>query len=228
MPRRARHAPGGLIYHVLNRAVGRMRLFTRPADFAAFEQVLRDALQHHPIRLLGYCVMPNHWHLVVWPQRDGELSRFMHWLTMTHTQRWRHHRGLVGLGPLYQGRFKAFPTQDDTHLLGVLRYVERNALRAGLVSRAQTWPYCSLYHRSSPRSSMHTLLHPWPIDVPRYYLELVNQPQTAREEHDVRTCVRRGRPFGAPEWQLQVIRQLHLQSSVRAAHRPRKFAAHAM
>ena len=112
MPQRARQAPGGLVYHVLNRAVGRMRVFSKAADYLAFQRVLLEAHERLPVRLLGYCLMPNHWHLVLWPRADGDLSRFMHRLTMTHTQRWRHHRGLVGLGPLYQGRFKSFPVAD--------------------------------------------------------------------------------------------------------------------
>src|SRR5436189_3540964 len=134
MARNPRIAPGGFVYHVLNRSVARLPLFETDDDYRAFLRVLAEAQTRHPTRLLGYCLMPNHWHLVLWPRADGDLSRFMHWLTMTHTQRWRHHRRLVGLGPLYQGRFKSFPVQTDAHLLVLLRYVERNPLRANLVT----------------------------------------------------------------------------------------------
>src|SRR3954447_16733920 len=164
MPRRARQAPGGLVYHVLNRAVGRMRIFSREGDYEAFRRVLLEAHGRLPVRLLGYCLMPNHWHLVLWPRADGDLSRFMHWLTMTHTQRWRHHRRLVGLGPLYQGRFKSFPVQTDAHLLVLLRYVERNPLRANLVARAQDWAYGSLHDRLAEASPVRPILGEWPID----------------------------------------------------------------
>jgi putative transposase len=81
--------------------------------------------------------MPNHWHLVLWPRKKGELSEFMRWLTVTHTQRWHASHRTSGTGPLYQGRFKSFPIEDDDHLLAVVRYVERNALRAKLVARAE-------------------------------------------------------------------------------------------
>src|SRR5713101_412578 len=110
MPRRARSVPGGLVYHVLNRAHART-----------------------PIRILGYCLMPNHWHLVLWPRDDGQLSEFMRWLTVTHTQRWHAHHHTAGTGPVYQGRFKSFPVQSDEHVITVCRYVERNPLRANLV-----------------------------------------------------------------------------------------------
>jgi putative transposase len=97
------------------------------------------------MRLLSYCLMPNHWHLVLWPRADGELSDFGHWLTLTHTQRWHAHYHNVGTGHLYQGRFKSFPVARDEHFLQLCRYVERNPLRAGLVRRAEAWQWGSLW-----------------------------------------------------------------------------------
>src|SRR5262245_49854312 len=147
MPRRLRFADGGFVYHALNRAAGRATLFEKPGDFAAFEETLRQAKERLPVRLLAYCVMPNHWHLVVWPQRDGDLSQYLRWVTVTHTQRWHAHHHTAGTGPLYQGRFKSFPVQQDEHLLSVCRYVERNPLRAKLAKRAENWRWSSLWQR---------------------------------------------------------------------------------
>ncbi|MCE9532247.1 MAG: transposase [Planctomycetes bacterium] len=120
-----------------NRGVARLALFEKNGDYEAFERVIVEAMERQPIRLLGYCLMPNHWHFVLWPRRDGELTNFMRWLTHTHTQRWHAHYRTAGSGHLYQGRFKAFPIEDDGHYLTVLRYVERNALRANLCARAE-------------------------------------------------------------------------------------------
>src|SRR5687768_7448118 len=115
-----------MIYHVLNRANARRRLFASDADYAAFIAVLVEALRRWPgVRLLACCVMPNHWHLVVQPSADGEVSSFMRWLTQTHTQRWRHAKRTVGYGARYQGRYKAFVVEEDRHLLILCRYVER-------------------------------------------------------------------------------------------------------
>src|SRR3989442_8959181 len=139
MGRPLRPAAANLIFHVLNRANGRLRLFDDEEDYAAFERVLTQACERVPMRLLAYCVMPNHWHLVLWPRGEGDLSRFMSWLTLTHTQRWHAFHQSVGTGHLYQGRFKSFVVQADDHLLTVCRYVERNALRAKLVERAEDW-----------------------------------------------------------------------------------------
>ena len=116
-----------MVFHVLNRGVARMQLFEKPADYQAFEQVLRDALDPSPMRICAYAVMPNHWHLLLWPQCDGELAMFMQRLTITHVRRWQEHRGYAGLGHVYQGRYKSFPVQSDDHFWAVARYVERNA-----------------------------------------------------------------------------------------------------
>ena len=129
MPRTARVAPGGMVFHVLNRGVARMQLFEKAADYQAFEQVLRDTLDQSPMRICAYAVMPNHWHLLLWPECDGELAAFMQRLTITHVRRWQEHRGYAGLGHVYQGRYKSFPVKSDEHSWVVARYVERNALR---------------------------------------------------------------------------------------------------
>lgn len=199
-----------------------MQMFRKEGDYAAFERVVAEACQRHPMRILSYCIMPNHWHLLLWPRKDGELSRFMFWMTMTHTQRWRHARGLVGLGPLYQGRFKAFPVQDDQHLLIVTRYIERNALRANLAQRAEQWPHCSLYARARSQASLAPLLCDGPVPMPADYIAWVNRPQTAAEEDAVRTSLRRNRPLGDLAWATRTAQRLGLESCFRERGRPKK------
>jgi putative transposase len=114
--------------HSLNRAAGRLRLFRKAPDYEAFLRVLDEALERHPMRVLGYCIMPTHWHVVLWPAAEGELSAFLRWLTLTHSVRWHKHYHSTGSGHVYQNRFKAFAVAEDEHLLSVLRYVERNPL----------------------------------------------------------------------------------------------------
>jgi putative transposase len=255
MPRRARQAPGGVVYHVLNRAAGRRRLFDDGGDYEAFLRTLGEALARPrlsprcctpddvpdgpaagPVRLLCFCLMPNHWHLVVWPRGDGDLSAVMFWLTMTHAQRWRHCRHTVGEGPLYQGRFKCFPVQAEgpwdggRYFRTVCRYGERNPLRAGLVGRAEDWPYSSLHARLNAGSAAARLvrLDAWPVEQPadaagwRAWADRVNEPQTAAEEAAVRECARRGRPFGDDGWQRRAAADLGLEHTLRPPGRPRK------
>lgn len=222
MGRPLRSAAGGVVYHVLNRAAGRRRILDQPGDYAAFEAVFAEAHQRTPMRTLAYCLMPNHWHLVLWPRKGGDLTKFVSWLTLTHTQRWHAAHGTTGTGPLYQGRFKAFPVQADDHFLVLCRYVERNALRAGLVERAEDWPWCSLRRHSPGGAPPAPWLSPWPVARPADWLAWVNQPQTAAELEALRSCVARGRPFGTRPWIKRTAGRLGLEGTLRPRGRPRK------
>ena len=222
MPRTARYAPGGFVYHALNRAVARLPLFEKDGDYAAFERVLALALDEHPIRLLGYCLMPNHWHFVLWPKHEGELTAFLRWLTHTHTMRWHAHYHTSGTGHLYQGRFKALPIEADEHLYAVLRYVERNALRANLVKRAEQWRWSSLWRREHGDEAAQAILSPWPIPQPAEWLKIVNAAQTEAELAALRRSVARGTPFGSPSWTERTARRLGLEYTLRSRGRPRK------
>jgi len=141
MPRNPRASQGGYCYHALNRGNARSTIFYKDGDFTAFLRLLRQAGERTPVPLLAYCLMPNHFHLALWPQKDGDLSVYMDWLLTAHVR--RYHQHYHSSGHVYQGRFRSFPIQEDDHLLTVLRYVERNPVRAGLVKRAQDWPWSS-------------------------------------------------------------------------------------
>jgi putative transposase len=222
MGRPKRADDGGLIYHVLNRANARMTIFETDADYVAFEQILEEAVERTRTRLLAYCIMPNHWHLVVWPRQDGELSRFVGWLTLTHTQRWHAQRRSQGSGHVYQGRFKSFPVQGDEHFLTTCRYVERNALRANLVQRAEEWRWSSLRRRGSSSAGGASWLSPWPLDRPRFWVKLVNSVPPEAEVSTLRRSVQRGCPFGEASWSEQMARRLGLEMTLRPRGRPRK------
>jgi putative transposase len=220
MPRRLRCTDAGYVYHVLNRAVGRATLFKKSGDYAAFESILREAHERHAMRLLAFVVMPNHWHLVVWPHEVGQLTTYLQWLTVTHVRRWHAHHHTVGTGPIYQGRYKSFPIQEDEHFWTVCRYVERNALRAKLVARAEEWRWSSLWHRE--QQSGVPWLSEWPMAVPGDWRAVVNRAQTEAELAAVRQSVVRGSPYGEKVWQARTARALNLESSMRQRGRPRR------
>jgi putative transposase len=222
MPRPRRAAEGGFVYHVLNRANAGLTIFQTEEDYAAFERVLAQAVARLEMRLLAYCVMPNHFHLLVWPRDDGDLSQFMRWLTVTHTQRWHAHHRTAGTGHLYQGRFKSFPVQSDEHFLTVGRYVERNALGAKLVRRAEDWRWSSLSARRARRDGDRPSLTPWPIERPHDWTARVNRPFGPKEEETIQQSIQRGQPFGSASWQASVAARLGLESLFRPRGRPRK------
>lgn len=222
MPRRPRIATGGLAYHVLNRRVGRLPLFDKPADYKAFETILQEAWELTGIRIVAYCLMPSHWHLLLWPRQDGDLSEVMRWVTVTHSQRWHAHRHTSGSGPVYQGRFKSFPVQTDEHFITVARYVERNALRAKLVERAEQWRWSSLWWRAQGDLKFSEFLSEWPVERPRHWIKWVNETEKEADLEDLRCSAQRGRPFGGEEWMVRIAKRLGLESTFRPRGRPRQ------
>jgi len=210
-----------MVFHCLNRAVARLTLFEKEADYEAFERVLEEAHERVPVRILAYTIMPNHWHLVLWPRHDAEVTELLQWLTVTHTMRWHAHYQTSGTGHLYQGRFKSFPVQSDEHLLALLRYVERNPLRAGLVERAEDWRWGSAWRRRQANAELKRLLADWPIARPRNWRGLVNRPQTEVKVAAVRRCVQRGTPFGSDRWVRRSSHRLDLDATLRPRGRPR-------
>ncbi|MGE3639803.1 MAG: transposase [Pirellulales bacterium] len=219
MPRPPRADEAGGLYHALNRANGRATIFRKQADFAAFERILAEGLERYAVQLFAYQLMPNHWHIVLRPEQDGQMSQFVRWVTATHTMRYHAHYQTSGQGHVYQGRFKSFPVQEDEHFLALARYVERNALRAGLVERAEDWRWGSLARWLEPTEP--TLLSPWPIPRLPRWTERVNVPLTERELRDIRHSVQRGRPFGTGRWLDRCVERLQLASTLRPRGRPR-------
>jgi putative transposase len=218
MPRRKRDRTAGLTFHVFNRAAKRTVLFDDPNDYAAVEWLLREAVMRFCIALFSYCIMPNHWHFVLTPTIDGELSRFMHWFTTTHARRWQDARGLGGLGAVYQGRFKAIPVANDHHFLWVCRYVERNPLRASLVEDVEKWPWSSLKWRDGDKPAW---IASWPVSRPADWVGQVNMPQTDAELEAFRRAMRDETPFGEDDWRQEVAEILDM-SPRRPRGRPRK------
>ncbi len=222
MLRTARIAPGGMVFHVLNRGVGRMRLFGKDADYEAFERIIEKTLESRPMRICAYCLMPNHWHFVLWPERDGQLGPFMQKLGVTHVRNWQEHHRRVGYGHVYQGRYKSFPVEEDDHFYQVVRYVERNAMRANLTTAAESWRWGSLWRRVHGGPGGRKWLSDWPLPRPRTWRRLVNEPQTEAELEAIRRSVNRSQPFGTEPWTKNTARDLGLQSTLRRRGRPTK------
>lgn len=222
MTRPPRADEAGGLYHALNRANLRATIFHKEEDFAAFERILSEGLALHEIQLLSYQLMPNHWHIVVRPLLDGEMGRFLGWVAGTHTMRYHAHYRTSGQGHIYQGRFKSFPIQDDEHFLVVCRYVERNALRAGLVSRAEDWRWGSLWRWLQRPEPEPKLLSAWPLPRSPQWVRRVNQALGEKELEAVRRCAHRGAPLGDEGWVETIARRLDLESTMRPRGRPRK------
>jgi putative transposase len=189
-------------------------------EYAAFEKLLITASQDARISLFSYCLMPNHWHLVLRPTGDRDLSRFMHDLTGTHAQQWNVRRNVTGQGAVYQGRFKAIPVQHDDYFIRLCRYVERNPLRAGLVSQAQAWRWSSLWRR------LHycdcDFLAEWPVARPEPWANLLDNLNANDETEAIRSAIRGNVPYGAKDWRAETATRFKLAAQERVRGRPKK------
>ena len=204
-------------------------MFHGEADYREFLKLMTAAGERLPLRLLAYCLMPNHIHLVLWPREDGEVSRWMQWLMTTQVRRHHHRHG--SNGHLWQGRFKAFPIQRDAHLLSVLRYVERNPLRAGLVARAEDWPWSSLGapELADPAAgpgaidpALEPRLDAGPLPRPSNWRDWVNEAEDPGQLAALRHSVNRGTPWGGQAWTERTAARLGVATSLRPRGRPAK------
>ncbi len=196
-------------------------MLKKDEDFAALERIMLEAHEREPLPILAWCLMGNHWHFVVKPSKEGQMTRFFRWLTLTHAMRWRVAHGSVGYGHLYRGRFKAFPVQSGGHLLEVLRYVERNALSADVVKRAQDWRWGSLWAREEGPPKLLELLAEWPGGRPRGWVKYVNQAIMAKELARLTTSENRSRPYGDDGWVGRTAGKLGLDYTIRDPWRPK-------
>lgn len=222
MPRTERVDIGNEIYHVINRANGRLTIFRTTEDYKHFERLLEEAKELTSMRILAYTLMPNHWHLVLYPRNDGDLSVFMHWLSTTHTRQYHVKTKTVGGGHLYQGRYKSFLVDSGSYLLTLIKYVERNPVRAKLTRSCESWQWGSAWRRLNGTAKQQKLLTTSPEPLPRNYRSWINMPEKEDELVTLRNAVNRGVPYGKETWVDRMITTHHLESTVRSPGRPRK------
>ena len=222
MPRLARIDLADHIYHVINRANGRFTIFNTKKDYQLFEELLTEAKELTDMRILAYTLMPNHWHLVLQPRKDGDLGLFMHWLSTAHTRRVHVVTKTIGTGHLYQGRYKSFFVETDNYLLALIKYVERNPVRAKLVRSCENWQWGSAWRRIKGSPKQKKLLDLSPAPLPHGYLKWINSKEKEDDLLEIRNAVNRGVPYGGARWVEQMVTKHHLETTQRAVGRPRK------
>lgn len=220
MPRIARGIADHFVYHILNRGNGKQKVFYKERDYQSFIQLIKEAKERHPVQLFAYCLMPNHFHLLLKPLRGKDLSRFMQWLLTCHVRRYHSHYGTTG--HVWQGRFKSFIVQEDDHLLTVMRYIEGNPVRAGLATSARDWVWSS--HRETLGEKARNVVDETPITLPNGWGNYVDEPMTENELARLRKSAQRQAPFGTFAWQSRLCREFGLESTIRKRGRPTKQA----
>jgi putative transposase len=226
MPRPLRPIDDGLVYHVINRGNNRQDVFHKPEDFQAFLHALMDLKARRPFALYGYCLMNNHFHLLIRPT-GASISRIMQSLLVSHTQ--RYHKHYRSGGHVWQGRFKSPVIQHDEHLLAVLRYIEANPLRARIVRRAENylWSSYRVHGLGEVDELVDSLVHyeelsPLPKVRQRKWAEKVHQPMEEAHLDAIRRSSATGLPYGDPTWVKRLAKRLDLDLTIRPRGRPRK------
>ena len=226
-----RHQPGpiadGLVYHALNRGNNRAQVFFSGRDYLAFLEALAQTQCRYPFLLFGYCLMSNHFHLLLAPEKGQSISRILQSLTVAHS--WRYHRVHATVGHVWQGRFRSPLIQDDAHSLTVLRYVEANPLRGRMVADLASYHWSSYRaHGMGQADPLVRVLPAWELlgraEPARqgYWRTLVHTPLSERELAAVRQSVVTGRPFGQAGWAAATAAGLGLRTGARPRGRPRK------
>jgi putative transposase len=218
MPRISRGLADNSVYHVINRGNGGQVVFHKDKDYEAFISIMEEVKGHYSVNVFAYCLMPNHFHMVLMPDKAKDLSKMMQWLMTSHVRRYHRHYGTSG--HIWQGRYKSFLVQMDSHLLTVLRYVENNPLRAGLVNSAKDWLWSS--HPETTGKKQRLLIDEIPIELPKDWGKYVDEPMTDRELDKLRHSMNRQSPYGNSSWQIQISRKLGLESTMRPRGRPVK------
>lgn len=221
MPRSARVDVGGEIYHVINRANGGLQIFNTDADYQLFEQLMLETKEITYMRILAYELMPNHWHLVLHPVNDGDLGTFMHRLSNAHTRKVHARTNTNGSGHLYQGRYKSFLVDSENYLLAVIKYVERNAVRAKLARRCEEWRWGSAWRRIHGTVEQKKFLDGIPTDLPDDYMKWINTDEKSDDLELIRNSVNKSVPYGKEQWVEKMVSKHHLESTLRFPGRPK-------
>ena len=222
MGRAPRNSQGGYVYHVIGRGLKPKPMFRSLEDYQDFDSTLAQAVERFEPRLIAYCILPKHWHLVLTPRKDGDLSKFMAWLTMTHSVRWHTKPKRSASGGLYERRFRSFPVQDNSQLLDVLRFVESHPIRSGLVKDLRDWPWSSWSRRAQEPDAAWPLLSNPPIPFPSDWNKQLCQEIPSESFDRILQCIQRSCPYGASDWVQKTVVRLGIESTIRPRGRPKK------
>jgi putative transposase len=180
------------VYHAVNRGNDRKIIYHDSRDYMSFTALMMEGAQRFPVRIFGYCLMPNHFHLLLEPCEENALSDFMEWVTGRYACGLRRRTETVGHGHVFQRRFWSAPVNGENGFLMVLRYIERNPVRGNLVPVADLWPWSSYVGRAARHKGLCAL----PCELPTTWAEMVHTIEDEKVLQSIRSALVRspGRP----------------------------------
>jgi putative transposase len=226
MPRRARLILPGLPLHVTQRGVNRGAIFVDDDDRQHYRRLLRKSCDAHAVAIHAYVLMDNHVHLLATPARAESMAKAMRSCGQTYVRHFNERHGRCGA--LWQERFGSSPIESDRHLLVVLRYVELNPVRAGMVTSATDHAWSSVHVHLGRRSESMLTPHPsylalgaTPSDRASAYAALLAEGLTYEQTSEIRKASAQQRPFGSERFKQMLEKTLGLPTRLRGDGRPR-------
>ena len=219
MSRPKRIEKGMMLYHVSNHTWKHLRVFGSKANRQLFVEAMSQVQQRVPVRIVSYCILKDHWHILLWMNRVPRLSEFMKRLLVMHSQRWHSIHNSLGGGTLYTGRYKSFPVQKS-HCCSVMRFIESHPVRSGEVDNPLDWEFGSYFCRYEDTPPLE-LSQP-PNACGSNYRQLVKRGSPQKDLAAIRNSIKRGAPYGDPAWVARTAKALELESTLRRRGRPSK------
>ena len=218
MPRIARGIADNQIYHIINRGNRREAVFHDNYDYEKFLKLLIESKEKYAIKIYAYCLMPNHFHLVIYTKYADSLSQGMHWISSSSVRYYNKRYNISG--HLWQGRYKSFIVQEDSYLLVLLKYVEANPKRARIVKDCIDYKYSSANNRIKNNENLIT--DEIPILLPDDWYAYINSDEKITDIESIRNCINRQAPLGDKNWKYMVSKKYNLESTINPRGRPKK------
>ncbi|PHR53871.1 MAG: transposase [Arcobacter sp.] len=217
MPRVARALADDQIYHIINRGNRREKIFHDEYDFTKILELFSKAKDRFRIKIYAYCLMDNHYHLVLYTEYGKSLSECMQWIGTSYVR--YYNKRYKTSGHLWQGRYKSFIVQKESYFISLIKYVEANPLRANIVKDASEYKYSSLIQRDRKEQN---LLDALPVEIPSNWIDFVNDVEKESDIEIIRNSINRQAPLGEQGWQEIMCERYGIESSIRARGRPKK------
>jgi putative transposase len=219
MARLARVVAVDVAHHVTQRGNARQFILSSDAERKVYLDLLRQALQHHPVSLAGYCLMSNHVHLVAIPRKEEAMAKALKYAHGRYAAYWNGAH--ASSGHVWQGRFYSCPL-DEGHLWEALRYAELNPVRVRMVPEATQWKWSSAAAHCGecePESFLDMELWKQHWSSARWR-EFLNAGATESELAAIRKCTHTGRPLGSTEFIKTLEQHARRQLAPRRGGRP--------
>ncbi|XZE43306.1 transposase [Pirellulaceae bacterium SH467] len=222
MGRAPRASEGGFPYLTVCRGLDGLTIFPDDQALVGFTGILQESLERWEPRLLAYALLPDQWLALVVPRKDGDLSKWIGWVTSVHAMRNRHLASETQQRGIYERRYRSFPVQDNERILDAMLYIESLPVQLGITSDSKAYAYTSLHQRATTVSRLSNWISPPPVPLPSAWESHLQEGLAQEKLELIQRSIERGSPYGDPGWVERIVKRFRLESTLRPRGRPRK------